>query len=147
MRSHVPVVTVEAACLSPDGEFALIRRLDREGREGWALPGGRVDLEEALADAVLRHVEADLPGGYWELPRTEPVAVIEYRSSADARPRDTEQHSVSIVFVARGSGELNYGAEVIDAKWFPLDQLPANSEFAFDVGDEVRRVAHLVGVS
>lgn len=95
-----------------DGKVLMVRRAAEPGLGLWSLPGGYVDREEMVERAAEREVQeetglhvqvSDLVGVYSD--PGDPVVIITY----DSR----------IV-----GGELGPGAEVSEASFFPLDQLP-----------------------
>ncbi len=101
----------------------LVRRRNEPYRDGWAFPGGFVDMGEDLPDAVVREVreETGLSG-------------LDFRQfAAYGDPaRDPRGHTVSIVFVAEVSGPpppVVGGDDAAEARWHSLDALP---ELAFD---------------
>lgn len=108
-----PFLTVDVIIRSDD-RVVLIERLNQP--LGWALPGGFVDYGESLEAAAVR--EAGEETGL------ELVDLAQFRSYSDPG-RDPRQHNVTVVFTARGLGELRAGDDAKTARWFPLAALPA----------------------
>lgn len=134
-----PALTVDAVVLAHragaaerhDLSVLLIER-GREPFAGWhALPGGFVDYNEDIDDAVGREVaeETGLTGLTWRQFHTF------------GRPgRDPRGHTVSVVYVGFLEGEpppVRGGDDAAAATWFPVDQLP---DLAFDHARILRRV-------
>ncbi|MDA8086625.1 MAG: NUDIX hydrolase [Nitrospiraceae bacterium] len=88
---------------------------------GWALPGGFVDYGESLEEAARREA-AEETGLQVELMR-------QMHTYSDPG-RDPRQHTISTVFIAKGSGRLEAADDAKGAGIFRLDSLP--SPIAFD---------------
>lgn len=114
VRCIAPSFTVGAACVIEDdaGSILLVRL---SYRRGWGLPGGLIKRTEDVATCARREVkeevdlDVDLLG--------EPAVVV------DSRPQ-----RVDVVFRARpattGVGVRASSAEILEARWFPADDLP-----------------------
>ena len=147
---HVPnapkpnalVPAVSAIIADGEGKILLQRRRDNEF---WALPGGKVELEESVAQAIIREVEEEtglrvkvirLVGVY-----SDPEHIIEYSNGEIRR-----QFSLSLACSIE-SGSLLVSEESYEVKFFSVDDLKninvhpaqlvrikdylANSEIAF----------------
>jgi 8-oxo-dGTP diphosphatase len=115
-----PALTVDGV-LVEDGSVLLVRRRNPPFAGAFALPGGFVDYGETVEAAVAREVqeETGLSVGVERL-----IGV--YSDPA----RDPRRHTVSVAFLLRRSGGTLAGADDADeARYFPLDALPA---LAFD---------------
>lgn len=121
-----PAVTVDAVVFRKnalgDWEVLLIKRKNEPYANHWALPGGFLDEDETLEEAVVRELfeETSLKG----------VKLTQLK--AFSKPdRDPRGRTISIAFV----GVLSKDAKVYpkdDAKevnWFPISNLPP---LAFD---------------
>jgi 8-oxo-dGTP pyrophosphatase MutT (NUDIX family) len=107
------VASVNVVVANPAGEVLLIRRSDNGN---WAVPGGGIDLGEALVQAAVRETReetgidcevAGLVGIY-----TGPRHVILYTSNGEAR------QEFSIVLTARATGgEPTWSEESSDVRW------------------------------
>ena len=104
-----PSLCVDVIVDMGSGLFALVKR--KNDPQGWALPGGFVDVGETVEHAALREVQEEI-GLDVELIR-------QFHVYSDPR-RDTRAHSVSVVFLARGKGTPKAGS---DAARFRLTQL------------------------
>jgi 8-oxo-dGTP diphosphatase len=121
-----PMVTVDAVVLRKNGsstEVLLIKR-GRYPYEGmWALPGGFVDMEETLEEAIVRELEEETGLKNVELRQLHAYSEIH---------RDPRGRNISITFYGSTdlqNSEVFGGDDAADARWFPVDQMP---ELAFD---------------
>lgn len=126
MEFRNPLPTVDCFILLPDERLVLTRR--KNPPEGWALPGGFVDVGEPLAEAAIR--EAKEETGL-------EVELLEQFFTYGDPSRDPRMHTLSTVFLARASGEPDGADDAAEAKAFPLDELPP---LVFDHGAIVRDV-------
>jgi len=115
-----PFLTVDVIIHSGD-RVVLIER--RNHPLGWALPGGFVDYGESLEAAAMREAR--------EETGLELVDLGQFRSYSNP-DRDPRQHNVTVVFTARGRGELQAGDDAKRAGWFPLTALPVPVCFDHD---------------
>ena len=77
-----------------DTGIILIKR--KNPPTGWALPGGFVDYGESLESAAIREAEEE----------TSLKVELLYQLGAYSDPkRDPRRHTISVVFVARATGE------------------------------------------
>jgi len=114
-----PLVAVDCIVAAGAGRVLLIRR--RFPPPGWALPGGFVEPDETLEQAVARELEEETG-----------LQLIEARQfHAYSGPgRDPRHPMVSIIFTGRVAGSVRAGDDAQEAAWFALDALP--EEMAFD---------------
>jgi 8-oxo-dGTP diphosphatase len=130
-----PAVTVDVVLLraprasTAAGEILLIRRGHPPYAGQWALPGGFVDEGEPLEDAARRELREET-----HLEILELVQV-----GAFGKPgRDPRGRVISIAYRARleaGPAETRAGDDADEARWWPLDELPA---LAFDHAEIIR---------
>jgi len=120
------MVTVDAVVFRKNGsgtEVLLIKR-GRYPYEGmWALPGGFVDMEETLEDAIVRELE--------EETGLKGVELIQLHAYSEIH-RDPRGRNISITFYGVADSintSVTGGDDAADARWFPVDILPA---LAFD---------------
>jgi ADP-ribose pyrophosphatase YjhB (NUDIX family) len=114
-----PLLTVDAI-IEVDGGVVLIER--KHPPHGWALPGGFVDVGESLAAAVVREA----------MEETSLAIDLEQQFFAYSDPRrDDRGHTVSVVFLARATGEPRAADDAKRVAVFALDALPL---LAFDHG-------------
>lgn len=130
MRTSNIFVTVDLVIFrnTPGGqELLFIKRKNEPFKGKWALPGGFVDVHEALKDAAKRELTEE----------TGLVVNDLVQLGAFGKPhRDPRHHTVSVAytgFVPEGTEAV--GADDADeAKWFSVKMLP---ELAFDHTDIV----------
>ena len=119
------MLTVDAAVFRSHGdktEILLIRR-NHEPFEGqWALPGGFVDMDETLEEAVARELK--------EETNIEGVRLRQLHAFS-ALDRDPRGRTISVVFwgVLKDSQQPTAGDDAREARWFDIRNLP---ELAFD---------------
>lgn len=116
----------------------IIELIDRPGRPivlierrnpplGWAIPGGFVDVGEAVPAAAVR--EAAEETGLQ-------VTLTQLLGCYSNPARDVRGHTASIVYVAHASGIPRAMDDARDVAVFTLDQLP--NPLAFDHADILR---------
>jgi ADP-ribose pyrophosphatase YjhB (NUDIX family) len=102
-----------------DGNIVLIKR--KNPPYGWALPGGFVDEGETVEAAVMREMKEETNLSLRELRQFHVYSDPE---------RDPRGHTVSVVFTARGKGELKAQDDAKGIGLFTEETLP--DEIAFD---------------
>lgn len=120
------MLTVDAVVFRLNGEdleVLLIQRKHDPFAGMWALPGGFVDMDETVEQAVVRELEEETGLRLDNLKQLFTFSEI---------GRDPRGRTVSVTFF--GMADLNNsrvsgGDDASDAQWFPMDQLP---ELAFD---------------
>jgi 8-oxo-dGTP diphosphatase len=125
-----PVLGVSALVVDQD-ELLLVRRNRPPSAGHWAMPGGRVEPGETLAEAVVRelHEETGLEGVCGEF-----VGLVEII--------EPDHHVVVLDFRAHllVHGEPRAGDDAEDARWVPLEEVvdhmlvPGLGEFLHDHG-------------
>lgn len=108
-----PVPTVDVVILRGAG-VVLVRR--RNPPPGWALPGGFVDEGESLETAAGR--EAREETGLEVRLREQFFTYSEPR-------RDPRRHTITTVFLGDAEGEPQGADDALEARVWPLDELPA----------------------
>jgi len=130
-----PMVTADALVFTHSGgkiKVLLIKRGNEPFKGKWAVPGGFVNMDEELEDAVLRELEEEtgLTGVY--LKQMHTFGTVE---------RDPRGRQITVVFMGIAKEEqtkVQAGDDAAEAKWFDIEELP--EELAFD-HDEVIRFA------
>ena len=120
MVYKTPKLTGDGVILE-NGEILLIKRKGEPFKGKWALPGGFVEYNEKVEDAVIREIREE----------TGVNAEIKELVGVYSDPkRDPRGHTVSIVFLLDIiSGEIKCGDDACDAKFFNLKKLP---DLSFD---------------
>jgi mutator protein MutT len=110
-----PVVAVGAFIFDREGRVLLIQRGNPPAVGKWSLPGGKLELNETLAQAVAREV------------REETGLTVVVGALACVVERMSEgYHYVILDYLARPvSGQLTPQSDVRDARWVTSDDLPA----------------------
>jgi 8-oxo-dGTP diphosphatase len=124
-------ITIDAL-VKRGSEILLIKRGREPFKDFWALPGGYVDWDETVEDAVRREVKEEIGVTVTSL---ELIGVY-------SRPDRHPEQAVAVAYRVEIEGEVQAGDDAVEFRWFPLDALP---ELAFDhaeiIGDaeKVRR--------
>ena len=112
---ETPRLTVDLLIDMGAGVVALIKR--KNDPQGWALPGGFVEVGETAEEAALRE-GAEETGLDLELVR-------QFHVYSDPK-RDGRMHTVSVVFVARGYGKPRAGSDAAEIDFFHDMNMPAD---------------------
>lgn len=127
-----PALTVDAVVFRKKPgrlEVLLIRRKHSPFKGMWALPGGFIDMEETVEDAVVRELEEETH------LRVEGLQQLYTFSAPDRDPRG---RTVSVTFfgvVEPDQSQVSGGDDASDAQWFQVTQLP---DLAFDHIEAIR---------
>ncbi|MBN2111299.1 MAG: NUDIX hydrolase [Methanosarcinaceae archaeon] len=119
MCPDTPKLTVDAVILL-NGMIVLVQRKNPPFQGKFALPGGFVDIGETVEEAVEREVleETGLS-----------IEIVKLLGVYSEPLRDPRGHTVSVVFLCVGRGDLKAGS---DAKSVYLCDLSSIPEMAFD---------------
>jgi len=128
-----PALTVDAVIFKHKGntcELLLIQRKNEPFKGKWALPGGFVDMDETVEEAVERELLEETGLSGIELHQMHTFSAIN---------RDPRGRTVSVVFwgIVENNAVPVSGDDAADANWFQIDKLPG---LAFD-HDEVTKMA------
>jgi 8-oxo-dGTP diphosphatase len=124
-----PMVTVDAVVFSLTGgktQVLLVNRGKEPYKGKWAVPGGFIEIDEELEDAVARELkeETGLTGVRLEQMRTFG------RCGRDPRGR---QISIAFTGIATaGQDKIRAGDDAANAKWFDIAYLPEDMAFDHD---------------
>jgi 8-oxo-dGTP pyrophosphatase MutT (NUDIX family) len=103
------------------GLIALISHKNRGGRADWCIPKGHIERGEDLAVTAIREVyeetglEAEIIDKLGEITYTFKIG--------SQRIRKTVHHYLLRQIGGELSGDHDPAGEVIEAKWFPLEEL------------------------
>jgi 8-oxo-dGTP diphosphatase len=107
-----PFVTVDII-ISYQGGIVLIERKNEP--HGWALPGGFVDIGESIEQAAVREAK--------EETSLDVLLSEQFYAYSDPK-RDPRFHTVSMVFIGTGEGELKGADDARIARVFTQQNLP-----------------------
>jgi len=97
----------------------------------WALPGGFVDRDETTRQTAQRETLEET--GY----KTKVISLFRIIDNPD-RPHEDRQN-ISLVYLLKPIKRVSDSDhEVTGTKWFDLDKLPPEKDFAFDHYDNVK---------
>jgi 8-oxo-dGTP diphosphatase len=119
MKPVTPLLTVDTVIVY-QGKLVFIKRKNPPFRGHFALPGGFVEVGETVEAAAVR--EANEETGL-------EVRLLKLLGVYSEPSRDPRGHTVSVCFLARGSGNLKAGSDANDTGLFGIDEIP---ELAFD---------------
>lgn len=128
-----PMVTVDAVVFNLSGgrkQVLLVNR-GREPYKGkWAVPGGFIEIDEELEDAVARELqeETGLTG-----------VQLEQMSAFGRCGRDPRGRQISIAFTGiatEGQNKIRPGDDAAKAQWFDIEKLP--EDLAFDHNEMIK---------
>lgn len=130
-----PALTVDAAIFRKTDssfEILLIQRGNPPFKGSWALPGGFVDMDESLEDAINR-----------ELMEETALTNIDLKQlHAFSKPgRDPRGHTITVVFwgILENKQTAIAGDDAHTVRWYNINQLP---ELAFDHDDIIEIAVH-----
>jgi len=119
MKHNTPGLTVDAVILFKN-KLVLVKRKNPPYQGKFALPGGFVEIGESTEEAASR--EAFEETGL----SIEILKLIGVYSDPE---RDPRRHTVSVCYLAKGSGDLKSGSDADAVELFEFDSIP---ELAFD---------------
>lgn len=131
MSFKSPKITVDGIIIKDD-KILLIKRKNEPFKDKWALPGGFVEYNETVEDAVIREIfeETGL--------QTNIDKIIGVYSDPKRDPRG---HTITIAYLLKiKKGDMKSGDDALDVKFFSLNQFPPLS-FDHDIiiNDAIRR--------
>jgi 8-oxo-dGTP diphosphatase len=107
-------VSIDAVIIK-DGKVLLIQRGAEPNKGFWGTPGGYVGWDETLEDTVKREVKEETG---LDVVKTILIGVY---SSPSRHPKQV----INVVYATEiKDGEIKYGDDATDAKWFSIDSLP-----------------------
>jgi len=113
-----PYIAVSAAVFR-NGRVLIVRRVQPSAAGLYTLPGGVVELGEALTEAAVREVREETG------LEIEPLVLVGYRQviARDANGR-VERHFVILPFAARWlAGEVTLNDELAEGSWLRPSEL------------------------
>lgn len=119
MKPQTPSLTVDIIIIFKN-RLVLVKRKNPPYKGKFALPGGFVEIGESTERAAIREAfeETGLS-----------VEIIKLVGVYSDPQRDPRGHTISVCYLAKGSGNLESGSDAASAELFKLDSIP---ELAFD---------------
>lgn len=133
-----PAMTVDAALIVADNnqwKLLLIERKHNPFAGSWALPGGFVEENETLEQAIERELMEETG---------IKVSNLEQFRAYSSLNRDPRQRTITMIFVAvlnQFPDNAVAGDDAANLKWFPIDNLP---NLAFDHTEIVNDVKRMI---
>lgn len=123
LKYRNPFLTVDILieCATPKGEQGLVLIHRKNIPKVWALPGGFVDYGESVEEAACREA--------LEETSLRIDLVRQFHCYSDPA-RDQRQHNISVVFIAKASGEPKAADDADDIGLYSKNNLP--QKFGFD---------------
>ena len=121
-----PMLTVDAAVfckIISQINILLIKRKNEPYKDCWAFPGGFIEMDETLDEAIARELE--------EETGLKNISLKQYHTYG-AIDRDPRGRTVTVMYfgiINEINSEIKAGDDAAEAKWFPIQNLP---ELAFD---------------
>jgi 8-oxo-dGTP diphosphatase len=119
MKLITPLLTVDTVIIHM-GKIVLIRRNNPPFQGHFALPGGFVEVGETVEAAAIREAKEETGLD---------VRLLKLLGVYSDPLRDPRGHTVSVCFLAEGSGNLQAGSDAKDTGLFGIDEIP---KLAFD---------------
>jgi ADP-ribose pyrophosphatase YjhB (NUDIX family) len=125
-KGNLRHVTVGIVALNDTNQVLLVKRAKNLVRGGlYTIPGGFLDRDENTKDAARRELEEE--SGY-----TVEITTLFYINSNPKRPKENRQN-VDFIYLGKIiGGKKKLSTEVTAIDWFDKNNLPDDSQFAFD---------------
>jgi len=121
-RNPAPTVDIIIEmCDRPSRPIVLIERKNEP--LGWAIPGGFVDYGESVENAAIREALEEVSLG---------VELVEQFYVYSNPERDLRKHTISVVFIARATGQPKADDDALNVDIFSLWEIPQNLCFDHD---------------
>jgi 8-oxo-dGTP diphosphatase len=121
-----PMVTVDAAVFgffAGKAKLLLVNRKWEPYKGCWAMPGGFIEIDEELEDAVARELEEETGLADVELEQMRTFGTV---------GRDPRGRQITVVFMGiagKGRKRVRGGDDAAEARWFDIERLPENMAF------------------
>jgi 8-oxo-dGTP diphosphatase len=119
MKPQTPSLTVDIIILYHN-QIVLIKRKNQPYQNCYAFPGGFVEIGETVEQAAVREAKEETGLD---------VALIKLLGVYSDPQRDPRGHTVSITYLAEGTGELKAATDAKEASAFAQGQVPDNLAF------------------
>jgi len=119
MKPVTPLLTVDAIIIH-DSKIVFVRRKNSPFKGIFALPGGFVEVGETTEQSVVREAleETGLS-----------IEIVKLLGVYSEPSRDPRGHTVSICYLAKGTGIPKAGSDAAEVALFAIDGIP---KLAFD---------------
>jgi len=110
------VAIIAVRFFGEDMKVLLIKRGRDPFKEYWCLPGGHVEKNEKVTDAIARELKEE----------TELVLVdgdLEFVTASDEIYPDKNVHNVVLGFISIVNGEVKLNSEAIEYKWCSMEEI------------------------
>jgi 8-oxo-dGTP diphosphatase len=115
-----PIVGVGAVIVQ-DGKLVLIKRGVEPDKDKWSIPGGGVELGEAVRDAAVREAKEEC-GLDIELVGDSPMDALD--KMVPDEKRRLQYHYILLQFLARPKGgTLKPTSDATEARWVPIEEV------------------------
>lgn len=103
--------------LVQDNKYLFLRRSPsfKAGAQKWDIPGGRIETEEALLDALRREV--------YEETALELLDVSTLLAAQDIFAAEKDLHVVRLTYLASAKGTIKISNEHDEYKWMDLQEI------------------------
>lgn len=134
----MPAVTVDAVIFrKTDGssEVLLIRRLNEPFKGQWAIPGGFINIDEELDDAVVRELHEETGIVHHALKQLFTVGTV---------GRDPRYRTISVIYFGwsdEKAMQVTAGDDAAEVAWFSINELPS---LAFDHLEVLKKVLEII---
>jgi len=121
-----PMVTVDAAVFgffAGKAKLLLVNRKWEPYKGCWAIPGGFIEIDEELEDAVARELEEETGLADVQLEQMRTFGTV---------GRDPRGRQITVVFMGiagKGQKRVRGGDDAAAARWFDIEKLPENMAF------------------
>ena len=128
-----PMVTADAAVFgffAGKAKLLLVNRKNEPFKGKWCLPGGFVNIDEELEDAVARELAEETGLAGMSLKQIHTFGNV---------GRDPRGRVITVTFmgiVTEGQNKLKAGDDAAKVRWFDIEKLP--KDLAFDHNEVVR---------
>ena len=111
-----------ALIVNEDNETLLVKRgFNSKNQVGvWSKPGGAVDMEEKVEDAVIREIKEELGVD---------IELIKFLGFTNHIIKSENQHWIAFNYLAKiikGEPQILEPEKIAEIKWFSFDKLPEN---------------------
>jgi len=121
-----PMVTVDAVVFGffqGKAKLLLVKRAREPFKSKWALPGGFIEIDEELEDAVARELAEET--GLSNVP-------LKQMHTFGKCGRDPRGRQITIAFmgmVPEGKANIKAGDDAAKVRWFDIERLPEDMGF------------------